>query len=64
MPKVSILVPVYNASQWLRHCLDSIVGQTYGYLQVVFVDNVPDFGFVNSRIDVCSCVIGDATTNC
>lgn len=38
-PKVSILVPVYNASQWLRECLDSIVGQLYDNLQVVLVDD-------------------------
>ncbi len=32
---VSILVPVYNASQWLRQCLDSIVAQSYESLRAV-----------------------------
>ena len=28
MPKVSVLVPVYNVERYLRECLDSIVNQT------------------------------------
>lgn len=38
-PTVSVLVPVYNAGEYLVACLDSIVGQTYGRLQVVLVDD-------------------------
>lgn len=37
--KVSILVPVYNVSDYLRQCLDSIIAQTYKDLQVVIVDD-------------------------
>lgn len=46
---VSILVPVYNASQWLRQCLDSIVGQTYDNLQVVLVDD----GSTDDSLAIC-----------
>ena len=28
MPKVSIIVPTYNVENYLRECMDSIVGQT------------------------------------
>ena len=48
-PKVSILVPVYNASRWLRQCLDSIVGQTYNNLQVVLVDD----GSTDNSLAIC-----------
>lgn len=47
--KVSILVPVYNASQWLRQCLDSIVGQSYKNLQVVLVDD----GSTDDSLSIC-----------
>ena len=36
---VSILIPVYNAGEYLRRCLDSITGQTYSNLQIVIIDD-------------------------
>lgn len=36
---VSILVPVYNASQYLRECVDSLTGQTYNDLQIVLIND-------------------------
>ena len=36
---VSILVPVYNASKYLRQCVDSLTGQTYTDLQIVLIDD-------------------------
>lgn len=38
-PLVSILIPVYNVEAYLRECLDSVLGQTYGNLQVVLTDD-------------------------
>ena len=28
MPKVSVIIPVYNVEAYLRKCLDSVVNQT------------------------------------
>ena len=36
---VSVIIPVYNAGENLRPCLDSIRGQTYPELEVWMVDD-------------------------
>ncbi len=37
--KVSVVVPVYNVEKYLDRCLRSIVGQTYGNLEIILVDD-------------------------
>lgn len=37
--KVSVIIPVYNVEEYLRKCLDSILDQTYKYLEVILVDD-------------------------
>lgn len=39
MPKVSIIVPVYNVAPYLRQCMDSLVGQTYRNLEIICVND-------------------------
>lgn len=46
---VTILVPVYNTSKYLRQCLDSITAQTYQNLQVVLVDD----GSTDDSLSIC-----------
>lgn len=36
---ISIILPVYNAREWLPHCLESLLGQTCTDLQIVCVDD-------------------------
>lgn len=38
-PKVSVIVPVYNTEKYLRRCVDSIVKQTLGDLEIILVDD-------------------------
>lgn len=36
---ISIIVPVYKAETYLRRCVDSLTGQTYGKLEIILVDD-------------------------
>lgn len=38
-PKISIIVPVYNAEKYLRQCLDSILKQSFKDFEVLLIDD-------------------------
>lgn len=38
-PLISIIIPVYNAEQYLERCIDSVIGQTYKNLEIILVDD-------------------------
>ncbi len=38
-PAISIIVPVYNAAEWLGRCVDSIIAQTFSDWELLLVDD-------------------------
>ena len=39
MKKVSVIIPIYNVSAYLRECLDSVVGQSLKELEIICVND-------------------------
>lgn len=61
MRKLGIVVPIFNAEQYLRQCIESILGQTYTDFEVVLIDDgstdqsgeiCDDFAEKDSRVHV------------
>lgn len=36
---ISVIVPIYNVEPYLRHCIDSILSQTYHNLEIILIDD-------------------------
>ena len=36
---ISVIVPVYNSMQTIDSCVDSIVNQTYGNIEIILIDD-------------------------
>lgn len=39
MALISVIVPIYNVSRYLSECMDSILSQSYGTLEVILIDD-------------------------
>lgn len=39
MPKISVVMPVYNGEKYLREAMDSILGQTYTDFEFIIIDD-------------------------
>lgn len=49
MPKVSIVVPVYNAQNWLEKCIESLIAQTESDIEIILVDDKS----TDDSLDIC-----------
>ena len=36
---VSVIVPVYNSTSYLKRCVDAILSQTYENLEILLIDD-------------------------
>ena len=48
MPKVSVVIPVYNVEKYLRECLDSVINQTLKDIEIICVDD----GSTDSSLEI------------
>ena len=39
MPKISVIVPVYNVEKYLEKCLNSIISQTFSDIEIICVND-------------------------
>ena len=39
MPKISIIIPVYNTERYLRQCIDSVIAQTFKGWEMILVND-------------------------
>lgn len=49
MPKISIIVPVYNAEKYLPKCIDSLCNQTLKDIEIILVND----GSTDSSLEIC-----------
>lgn len=49
MPKISIVVPVYNSEQYLKQCIESLIGQTISDIEIILVND----GSTDSSLEIC-----------
>ena len=39
MPKVSVIVPVYNGEKYIKHCIHSVMGQTLSDIEILVIND-------------------------
>lgn len=49
MPKITIIVPIYNNAKFLNRCLKSIINQSYDDLEVLLIDD----GSTDNSLAIC-----------
>ena len=48
MPKISVIIPVYNVEKYLRDCLDSVVNQTIKDIEIICIND----GSTDNSLDI------------
>ena len=51
-PLVSVVVPFYNTSKYLRECIESVLGQSYRNFELILQDNASDDGSTEIAVEL------------
>ncbi len=46
---LSIVIPAYNAENYIEHCINACIGQTYSNIEIIIIDD----GSTDRTLDVC-----------
>ena len=38
-PKISVIIPVYNAELYLKRCIDSVLNQSFKSYEIIAIDD-------------------------
>ena len=49
VPRVSVIVPIYNSEKYLRQCLDSVLNQTLSFFELILIDD----GSTDKSLSIC-----------
>lgn len=56
MIKVSVIVPIFNAAEYLEKCLDSIISQTLKEIEIILIDD----GSIDGSAEICKKYLSDS----
>lgn len=46
---ISVVLPIYNVEKYLKECIESVIAQTYSYIEIILVDD----GSKDSSAQIC-----------
>ncbi|WP_256013237.1 glycosyltransferase family 2 protein [Desertivirga xinjiangensis] len=49
MPKISVIIPAYNAKNYISRCISSILGQSFKDFELILIDD----GSTDSTLEIC-----------
>lgn len=49
MPKISVIVPIYNCEKYVSRCIESIMNQTFHDLEIILIDD----GSNDKSVEIC-----------
>ena len=48
-PKISVIIPIFNAESYLNQCIESIVSQTFKEIEILLIDD----GSTDNSLKIC-----------